>query len=84
MFAASVYKLILPGLILTSNSIRINERLPVISGIILGAMFLWRTDKYLSIERLESKNWKKYGNKSQLLIFLARIIHSIPEGVVLV
>jgi len=81
MFAASVYNLILPGLTLSSASIGFSEAFPVITGIILGAIFLWQTDNYLSPERLESKNWKKYGNKSQLLIFLAMAIHSIPEGV---
>ncbi len=81
MFAASVYNLILPGLTLASTSIGLTEALPVIFGIMMGATFLWQTDRYLSTERLESKNWKKYGNKSQLLIFVAMSVHSIPEGV---
>jgi ZIP family zinc transporter len=81
MFAASVYNLILPGLTLSSTDIDLNEALPVISGILLGAVFLWQTDKFLSPQRLESKNWKRYGNRSQLLIFVAMSVHSIPEGV---
>jgi ZIP family zinc transporter len=81
MFAASVYNLILPGLTLSSTDIDLNEALPVITGIMLGAAFLWQTDRFLSPQRLESKKWKRYGNKSQLLIFVAMSVHSIPEGV---
>ena len=40
MFAASVYNLILPGLMLTSTSIHLSDALPVILGILLGAGFL--------------------------------------------
>jgi len=81
MFAASVYNLILPGLTLSSASIQLSTALPVIFGIILGAGFLSQTDKYLSPERLEQSSWKRFGNKAQLLIFIAMSIHSIPEGV---
>lgn len=81
MFAASVYNLILPGLALSTSSLRLNEALPVILGIVLGGMFLWLTDLYFTTERLEKKIWKKYGNKFQLLIFLVMAVHSIPEGV---
>lgn len=81
MFAASVYNLILPGLTLSTSSVRLYEALPVIAGIILGGMFLWLSDRYFTTERLEKEVWKKYGNKFQLLIFLVMAIHSIPEGV---
>jgi len=81
MFAASVYNLILPGLTISSLSISLSTAAPVIGGIILGALFLWQTDRYLSPQRLEQSNWKKYGNKAQLLIFIAMAVHSIPEGV---
>jgi len=81
MFAASVYNLILPGLTLSSSSIHLAEAVPVIVGIILGAGFLWQTDRFLSPERLEQQSWKRFGNKAQLLIFIAMSVHSIPEGV---
>jgi len=81
MFAASVYNLILPGLTLSSGSIRLSDALPVILGILLGALFLSQTDTYLSHERLEQASWKRFGNKAQLLIFIAMSVHSIPEGV---
>ncbi len=81
MFAASVYNLILPGLTLSSASIQLSTALPVIFGIILGAGFLSQADKYLSPERLEQSGWKRFGNKAQLLIFIAMSVHSIPEGV---
>ena len=81
MFAASVYNLILPGLMLTSTSIHLSDALPVILGILLGAGFLSLADRYLSPERLEHENWKRFGDKTQLLIFIAMSVHSIPEGV---
>ena len=81
MFAASVYNLILPGLNITSKSLGLAETVPVISGILLGALFMWQTDRYLSPERLERDSWKRFGNKAQILIFVAMFVHSIPEGV---
>ncbi|GEM_PF-3834155 len=81
MFAASVYNLILPGLTLSSTSIQLEQALPVVLGILLGAVFLTQADRYLSTERLQQANWKRFGNKSQLLIFIAMPIHSMPEGV---
>jgi len=81
MFAASVYNLILPGLTLSSSTIKLSDALPVIIGILLGALFLSQTDLYLSHDRLEQANWKRFGNKAQLLIFIAMSVHSIPEGV---
>lgn len=81
MFAASVYNLILPGLTMATSEIHTREAVPVIAGILLGAAFLWQTDRYLSPERLETDQWKKFGNKFQILIFIAMFVHSIPEGV---
>ncbi|HLA07879.1 MAG TPA: ZIP family metal transporter [Anaerolineales bacterium] len=81
MFAASVYNLILPGLTLSSTSIHLVDALPVILGVLLGAGFLSQADHYLSPQRLEQESWKRFGNKAQLLIFVAMCVHSIPEGV---
>lgn len=81
MFAASVYNLILPGLTITSEHIQLVDALPVVLGILLGALFLSQVDKYFSPQRLEQGNWKRWGNKAQILIFVAMAVHSIPEGV---
>ena len=81
MFAASVYNLILPGLTISSTHIQLSNALPVVLGILLGAAFLSQVDHYLSPQRLEQANWKRFGNKAQLLIFIAMAVHSIPEGV---
>ncbi len=81
MFSASVYNLILPGLTMASHSLTLTEVLPVLAGIFLGAAFLWSTDKFLSPERLETAAWKRWGEKTAILIFVAMSIHSIPEGV---
>lgn len=42
MFAASVYNLILPGLSLASTEITLDQAIPVITGILLGALFYHR------------------------------------------
>jgi ZIP family zinc transporter len=81
MFAASVYNLILPGLGASANEANLTAVLPVIFGILLGASFLWGTDSFLSVERLEKERWRKWGSKREILIFVAMAVHSIPEGV---
>ncbi len=81
MFAASVYNLILPGFTLSGHEVTITQVLPVISGILLGSFFMWGTDKYFSSDRLEQKNWKRWGGRMEILIFITMAVHSIPEGV---
>jgi len=81
MLAASVYNLILPGLTLTHHEMSLAQVLPVLVGILLGAVFLGSVDRYLNAERLEQDSWKRWGNRAEILIFLAMSVHSIPEGV---
>lgn len=81
MFAASVYNLILPGLKLNEQEVTLAQALPVVGGILLGAAFLWLTDRLMPHEFAEGANWKKWGGRSAVLIFIAMSIHSIPEGV---
>jgi len=81
MFSASVYNLILPGLSMGSFELSIAQVSPVLLGIVLGAVFLWSADRYLSPERLEQAWWKQWGSRKQILIFIAMCVHSIPEGV---
>lgn len=81
MFAASVYNLILPGLTAAQWRLSFARVAPVLSGILLGALFLWSAHVFLSPERLERQSWKRWGGRAELLIFLAMFIHSIPEGI---
>jgi ZIP family zinc transporter len=81
MFSASVYNLILPGLTLSSTDITLASVLPVILGMLSGSAFLWYTDRYLTPERLSQGIWSRLGGRSQILIFVAMSVHSIPEGV---
>ncbi|MEK7729615.1 MAG: ZIP family metal transporter [candidate division KSB1 bacterium] len=81
MMAASVYNLILPGLTMTQQKLTLMRVLPVLLGIMAGAAFLWLTDLFLSEERLSQASWKRWGGRSEILIFLAMAVHSIPEGV---
>ena len=81
MFSASVYNLILPGLTMESGELSTHGVVPVLLGILTGALFLSLVETYLSPERFENEGWGKWGTRTQVLIFLAMTIHSIPEGV---
>lgn len=78
MFSASVYNLLWPGLNM-GNSFSLEDVLPVISGILLGALFIWYA--HIRFEDKEVVSNDKKRNLSQVLIFVAMAIHSIPEGV---
>lgn len=86
MFAASVYNLILPGLRRHTDGWHLLDLLPVIGGIILGALFLAVTERYLHAYEshgtaAQPQRWKAWGGRVGLLVFLAMTVHSIPEGV---
>lgn len=81
MFAASVYNLILPGLTLASEEITAATALPVVGGILLGAAFLWLTDRLMPHDFAQGASWKKWGGRAGVLIFIAMSVHSVPEGV---
>ena len=81
MFAASVYNLILPGLTMADQFADLRDVAPVLLGMLLGCGFLWWVDRYLSPERMERKQWSRWGGRTELLIFFAMMVHSIPEGV---
>jgi len=49
--------------------------------MLLGAVFLWGTDRYLSPVRLQRAAWKRMGSRAEILIFVTMSVHSIPEGV---
>jgi ZIP family zinc transporter len=81
MLSASVYNLILPGLTLSQHELNLPQVLPVVGGILLGSAFLSGVDRYLNEDRLAQASWKRWGNRAEILIFLAMSVHSIPEGV---
>ena len=82
MFAASVYNLLLPAMIVGSETaLKLEAVGPTLIGVFLGSWFLWTTENYLTPERLESKWLKVVGGRVETLIFLAMMFHSIPEGV---
>ncbi len=81
MFAASVYNLILPSLNMSHGDIDTRQALFVVSGLILGSMFLWISEKRFSHFDHDDERLKKWGGRTGLLVFAAMSIHSIPEGV---
>jgi len=80
MFAASVYNLILPGLSLETYELSLRQVLPVLFGILLGSACLWGVHEKLGQEQVAQK-LSRFGGRTQLVIFIAMCIHSIPEGV---
>ena len=81
MFAASVYNLILPGLNMSHGTIDLRQDLLLVSGLVLGSLFLWISEKRFSHFDHDDARLKKWGGRTGLLVFLAMTIHSIPEGV---
>jgi ZIP family zinc transporter len=91
MVAASVLNLILPAL--QGNQGRNVEELfalwhadgsgvgPVLIGLIVGALFLDLTGRFIERRGLDETLGLKLGGATGLLIFLAMCLHSIPEGV---
>jgi len=78
MFSASVYNLLWPGLNM-GNSFSLNDVLPVITGILLGSLFIWYA--HFRFDSRENPTGDKKKNLTHVLIFVAMAIHSIPEGV---
>ena len=81
MFSASVFNLILPGLQMDMSALSFSRVSLVVLGILLGAAFMWFTNRFLSNEESHEGQWEKWGGRTGLLIFIAMCIHSIPEGV---
>lgn len=81
MFAASVYNLILPGLTMDSELMSLRRVAAVLAGILLGALVMWIADIRLAKVSSNGETLRRWGGRGGLLIFLAMMIHSIPEGV---
>ena len=79
MISASVFSLAQEG-------IALKTKLPlapyeVILGLLLGALFFWKTEKIVNHLHLEQHNLAKGISKKGVLLFIAMFIHSIPEGI---
>lgn len=91
MFSASVYNLLLPALDLGDGGWTLWKVLPIVVGLLLGAMFLQVAEYWVHGETLGGpgvastpelpERWKRWGGRVGLLVFIAMTIHSIPEGV---
>jgi zinc transporter ZupT len=80
MFAASVYNLIWPGLTMLTDHSELGRTLLVVSGFLVGSVFIWLSDKYLHGIEHGSDRWASWGGRTGLLVFIAMSLHSIPEG----
>ena len=82
MVAASVYNLLMPALATSADDA--TKFWPVASilvGLFLGCAALWLLQVFLTPERLRSKWLTPVGGRTEALVFLAMMVHSIPEGV---
>ncbi len=82
MFSASVYNLILPGIIMGQATGSTHHIVLILGGILLGALFLWGCDRLLRRQTLERSSLRRLGSRREILIFIAMSFHSMPEGVV--
>jgi zinc transporter, ZIP family len=81
MFAASVYNLLLPALDLGGGGWTLGKVLPIVGGVLLGAMFLQVAEFQIHDSPERPERWKRWGGRVGLLVFIAMTVHSIPEGV---
>ncbi len=81
MFSASVYNLLLPALDLGHGGWSINKVIPIVVGIILGAIFLQLAENFAHDSPQNPDRFKQWGGRIGFLVFIAMMIHSIPEGV---
>jgi len=83
MFAASVYNLLMPAIVQgTEASVQLWPILSILTGLLLGAAFIWWIEHILTPERLrESALLKPFHSRIETLVFVAMFFHSVPEGV---
>jgi len=83
MFAASVYNLLLPAIDQgTSGAMQLWPVTNVLFGLLLGCVFIWMVERYVTPKRLKnSMLLKPFGSRMETLVFVAMFFHSIPEGV---
>jgi len=82
MFAASVYNLLLPAITLGSDSaIKLVPLTKTLAGMGAGCLLLWAVQHLLTPQRLASPWLRPLGGRVEALVFLAMLVHSIPEGV---
>jgi len=80
MFAASVYNLIWPGLTMLTEHSEISRVMLVVSGFLVGSLFIWLSDRYLHGLEHGEVRLAGWGGRTGLLVFIAMSLHSIPEG----
>lgn len=83
MFSASVYNLILPGLNIGDFQWKLSNVWPVLAGILAGSLFMAVADRLIHGrgEGQVDEQFKGWGGRVGLMVFVAMTVHSIPEGV---
>lgn len=79
MISAAVFSLAQEGILLkTKFPLAPYE---IILGLLLGAAFFWWTSQYIEEQNLENHDLSQGVSKKGILLFMAMLIHSIPEGI---
>ncbi|MBU1170523.1 MAG: ZIP family metal transporter [Proteobacteria bacterium] len=84
MIAASFWSLLAPAIEMAEASSSLPSWIPATTGFLVGALFLWLTDKILPHLHLgfpiEEAEGVKTGWQRSILLVLAITLHNIPEG----
>ena len=81
MIAASVWSLIMPALEEAENGWGRYAFMPIVIGILLGALFFFVVDKgIISPQRKSGKSCQQAPLKNSFKLFFAITLHNIPEG----
>ena len=81
MIAASVWSLIIPAIELSEERYHLPV-MPALTGLWIGIVFFFITDKLLSSTKYKS-NIDNYASNTNQLTLLAVAIHNVPEGMAL-
>ena len=80
MIAASFWSLLQPAIERAETVSHIPAYLVATIGFLSGALFIWASDKVISLARKNIKEYEKEGINRIIMLILSITLHNIPEG----
>lgn len=80
MIAASFWSLLQPAIERAETASHIPAYLVATIGFLLGALFIWASDKVISLARKNIKEHENQGINRIIMLILSITLHNIPEG----
>ena len=80
MIAASFWSLLQPAIERAETVSHIPAYLVATIGFLSGALFIWVSDKVISLARKNIKEYEKEGINRIIMLILSITLHNIPEG----